>query len=105
MDQKQAIRKVKQFAELVRGHLPGCEVMLFGSYAQGRAHRDSDIDVAIVVDEYRGDLLGMKAMLFRLRRGVDVRIEPLLLERKHDPANFLGEITRTGKLVTSYPQA
>jgi uncharacterized protein len=102
MDQKQAIRKVKQFAELVRQHLPVCDVLLYGSYAQGRARRYSDIDVAVVIDEYRGDLFGMKAKLFRLRRDIDVRIEPLLLERKHDPANFLKQIEHTGKVIASY---
>jgi len=102
MDQKQAIRKVKQFAQIVREHLPVCDVLLYGSYAEGRPRRYSDIDVAVVVDEYRGDLLGMKARLFRLRRDIDVRIEPLLLERKHDPANFLAEIVRTGRVIASY---
>jgi predicted nucleotidyltransferase len=102
MDQRQAVRKVKQFAEIVRRHLPVCEVLLYGSHAKGRSHRYSDIDVAVVVDEYTGDLFGMKARLFRLRREIDVRIEPLLIERKHDPANFLEEIQRTGKLIASY---
>ena len=102
MDQGQAIRKVKRFAEVVRQHLPVCDVLLYGSYAKGRPRRYSDIDVAIVVDEYSGDLLDMKARLFRLRRQIDVRIEPLLLERKHDPARFLDEIARTGRLVASY---
>ena len=102
MDQRQAVRKVEQFAEAVRQHLPVCDVLLYGSYAKGRPGQHSDIDVAVVVDEYTGDLFGMKASLFRLRRGIDVRIEPLLLERKHDPANFLEEILRTGKLIASY---
>lgn len=102
MDQKQAIRIVRQFAEAVRPHLPVCEVLLYGSYANGRARRYSDIDVAVVVDEYDGDLLGMKARLFRLRRSIDVRIEPLLVERRHDPARFLDEIARTGKLIASF---
>ena len=102
MDQKQALRKVKQFAQLVRQHLPVCDVLLYGSYAKGGARRYSDIDVAIVVDEYVGDLFGMKARLFRLRRDIDVRIEPLLLERKHDPARFVEEIVRTGKVIASY---
>jgi len=102
VDQKQAVHKVKQFARLVRQHLPACDVLLYGSYARGSSHRYSDIDVAIVVDEYKGDLLGMKARLFRLRRDIDVRIEPLLVERKHDPANFLAEIVRTGKVIASY---
>jgi uncharacterized protein len=102
MDQGQAIRKVKQFAEMVRQHLPVCDVLLYGSYAKGRPRRCSDIDVAVVVDEYAGDLLSMKARLFRLRRQVDVRIEPLLLERKHDPAHFLDEIARTSRLIASF---
>lgn len=102
MDQKQVVRKVKQFAEVVRQHLPVCDVLLYGSYAKGHPRRYSDIDVAIVVDEYPGDLLGMKARLFRLRRSIDVRIEPLLVERKHDPARFLNEIARTGRLIASF---
>ena len=102
MDQRQAVRKVEQFAQAVRRHLPVCDVLLYGSYAKGRPRQYSDIDVAVVVDEYTGDLFGMKASLFRLRGGIDVRIEPLLLERKHDPANFLEEILRTGKLIASY---
>ncbi|MFB3894022.1 MAG: nucleotidyltransferase domain-containing protein [Phycisphaerae bacterium] len=83
----------------MRRHIPACEVFLYGSYARGRGRRYSDIDVAVVVDEYDGDLLEMKARLFRLRRDVDVRIEPLLLERKHDPAGFLDEIMRAGKVI------
>ncbi len=102
MDKKQAAQKVKQFAEIVRTHLPVCDVLLYGSYATGHARQYSDIDVAVVVDEYTGNLLGMKALLFRLRREIDVRIEPLLLERKHDPAHFLDEIVRTGKMIASY---
>jgi len=102
MDQKQVILKVRRFAELVRQHLPACDVFLYGSYARGRARRYSDIDVAVVVDEYTGNLLGMKAKLFRLRREIDVRIEPLLLERKHDPARFLEQIERTGRMITPY---
>lgn len=102
MDQEQAIRRVERFAEIVRQYLPVCDVLLYGSYAKGGTRPHSDIDVAVVVDEYPGDVLGMKARLFRLRREVDVRIEPLLVERKHDPANFLQEIVRTGKLIASF---
>lgn len=93
---------MKRFARIVRQHLPVCDVLLYGSYATGRPGRYSDIDVAIVVDEYTGDLFAMKARLFRLRREIDVRIEPLLIERNHDPAGFLDEIKRAGKVIASY---
>src|SRR6266542_2229925 len=101
MDKRQAVRKVKQFAELVRQHLPACDIFLYGSYAQGRPRRHSDIDVAVVVAEYAGDLLDMKARLFRLRRDIDVRIVPLLLERKHDPTRFLEQTKGTGRIIES----
>jgi uncharacterized protein len=102
MDQRRVIQKIEQFAQVVRQHLPVCDVLLYGSYVNGHPRRYSDIDVAVVVEEYTGDLFDMKARLFRLRRDIDVRIEPLLLERKHDPSNFLREIKRTGKLIASY---
>lgn len=102
MDQEQAVRKVKQFAEEVRQHLPVCELWLYGSYAKGCQRRYSDIDVAVVVDEYKGDLWSMWAHLFSLGMDIDTRIEPLLLERKHDSANFLEEIQCSGQLIASY---
>ena len=101
MGKKRAVQKVKQFAERVRAYLPECEVFLYGSYARGNSHEYSDVDVAVVVDEYRGDLFEMKATLCRLAREVDVLIEPLLIERKYDPANFLSEIENTGKSIAA----
>ena len=45
MDQRQAVRKVEQFAQAVRQHLPVCDVLPYGSYAKGRPRQYSDIDV------------------------------------------------------------
>ncbi|MEX0776408.1 MAG: hypothetical protein WD042_11955 [Phycisphaeraceae bacterium] len=40
--------------------------------------------------------------LAHLRRDIDVRIEPLLLERKHDLAHFLSEVQRTGRVIAPH---
>jgi predicted nucleotidyltransferase len=48
---------------------------LFGSYAKGYATNDSDIDIAIVVDEM-DNFFTLQMLLMRLRRSVDLRIEP-----------------------------
>jgi predicted nucleotidyltransferase len=48
---------------------------LFGSYAKGNATNDSDIDIAIVVDEM-DNFFALQMQLMRLRRSVDLRIEP-----------------------------
>lgn len=48
---------------------------LFGSYAKGNEHADSDIDIALVVGQM-DDFFLLQTQLMRLRRSVDLRIEP-----------------------------
>lgn len=69
------------------------KMMLFGSYARGTQREDSDVDVAIIVDEMQGDYFSTRPLLWRIRREVDDRIEPVLLETKHD-TGFL----KTGRI-------
>ena len=74
---------------------------LFGSQAKGTAHDDSDIDVAVVFKNIDDDYLETAAKLFQLRRNIDSRIEPVVLEENHDPGGFLEEITKTGNIIFS----
>ncbi len=99
MDTRQAIDIVKRYAEVVRLHCPVRKVVLYGSYARGTAHEYSDIDVAVLVPRIEGDLLDLETTLFRLGRGVDFRIEPVLREEGHDPSGLTAEILRTGRVV------
>ena len=48
---------------------------LFGSYATNRHHKDSDIDIAVVIKDY-SDFFDVQMELMRLRRKIDSRIEP-----------------------------
>ncbi|MCI5131635.1 MAG: nucleotidyltransferase domain-containing protein [Candidatus Electrothrix sp. EH2] len=75
------------------------KMMLFGSYARGTQREDSDVDVAIIVDEMEGDYFSTRPLLWRIRREVDDRIEPVLLETKHDQGGFLKEIIKNGILI------
>ena len=47
------------------------------------------------------DFLTCEARLFRLRREIDVRIEPVLLEESNDRSGFLEEILKTGEIIYS----
>lgn len=76
-------------------------VILFGSHLRGTATRDSDIDVAVVVDRIRGDYLQLSAGLFDMVRDVDKRIEPVLLSRSQDRSGFLENILQHGKIIYS----
>ena len=75
------------------------EMILFGSYAKGNAREDSDVDVAIVVKTHTGDYYSTRPLLWRIRREVDDRIEPVLIEKTHDESGFLSEIMKTGVVI------
>ena len=48
---------------------------LFGSYATGHAHRDSDIDIAVVSQDLSGDWLDDYCHLTRIADDFDARME------------------------------
>lgn len=101
MDEKDTIiEKVKTYKSLVKQSFPLKidQFWLFGSYAKGTSHRDSDIDVALVVEHLDEDYDFFKTepVLWKLKRNVDVRIEPHIIARDNDYAGFLNEIKRTG---------
>lgn len=51
-------------------------IYLYGSYAKGTNSVDSDIDIAVIGDEFTGDPVEDTLKLMRIRRKVDIRIEP-----------------------------
>jgi predicted nucleotidyltransferase len=75
------------------------KMILFGSYAKGNQREDSDVDVAIVVDEMQGDYFLTRPLLWRVRREVDDRIEPVILEKSNNESGFLDEVMKNGILI------
>ena len=74
-------------------------MILFGSYAKGNQKDDSDIDVAIVVNSITQDFFSYAPLLWKLRREIDDRIEPILIEKNKDESGFLKEILKTGLII------
>ncbi len=100
MDKREAINKVKAYKQLLKDHLRFEDMYLFGSYAKDNYHEDSDIDVAIVVDHIEDDYFSIAPLLWKLRRQIDDRIEPVLIEKEFDDAGFLCEIQKHGIKIT-----
>ena len=80
------------------------EAVLFGSYAQGNPHEDSDIDLAVFSPEMEKIEIEEKAKLFsEVRRKCNPDIEVHFFSEKmlHEarPTNFCGYILATGKRV------
>ena len=99
MDKEKVIERVKQYGDLVRQNFRVKKIILYGSYAKGYAGENSDIDVAIVLSSIDEDFLISESKLFRLRRNIDARIEPILLEEENDKSGFLEEILKTGEII------
>ncbi|WP_373523422.1 nucleotidyltransferase domain-containing protein [Aquiflexum sp.] len=96
MEKKGAIKKVKQYKLLLGNHFDLEAVYLFGSFESDTNRKDSDIDVAVVVKNIEGDFFSVNPLLWKLRRQIDDRIEPILFERNNDKSGFLDEIKRNG---------
>ncbi len=75
MDKPEALDKARIYADLITVTFSPKQIFLFGSYAKGNYHNDSDIDIAVVFDDYQGSM-EMQLALMRLGRKVDSRIEP-----------------------------
>ncbi|MCF7912464.1 MAG: nucleotidyltransferase domain-containing protein [Candidatus Cloacimonetes bacterium] len=90
-----AIEIAKKYAEVLKKRFQIELMYIFGSYITGNYREESDIDIAVIIKEKDYDFLLYSKELFRLRREVDLRIEPVLLDSIHDLV-FLKEIAKSG---------
>jgi len=84
---------------LISKHFDIDELVLYGSYAKGTQNADSDIDVAIVVNSIDQDFFTYAPLLWKLKREIDDRIEPILIEKISDESGFLKEVLKTGLII------
>ncbi|MBF8438215.1 nucleotidyltransferase domain-containing protein [Halanaerobiaceae bacterium Z-7014] len=106
MDKEKAIELAKEYANIVSRHFSVKEVILYGSYASNRAHEYSDIDIAVIVSELNGDFLDAEKKLYKLRREIDLRIEPVLIIDDEDISGFKERVLKSGiKVLTFEPTA
>ena len=74
-------------------------IILFGSYAKGTNNENSDIDIAIITDDFENDIFDEELNLMKLRRNIDTRIEPHLIrieDYKNVETPLIREIIDTG---------
>lgn len=96
MDKKQAMNIAKKYASAVRKTFSVCDIILYGSYARGTATENSDIDIAVIVDQLPNDYLSAASLLWKLTREIDDGIEPVLLTADDDASGFLTTVRNTG---------
>jgi len=83
----------RKYANLVKEEMNVESVYLFGSFVNGRFDSDSDIDIAVIADDFSGDIVEDTLKLMRIRRKIDTRIEPHPM-RKDNP--FVQQVMTIG---------
>jgi len=75
MDKREAVNIAQKYILNVNRKFQIEKAYLFGSFAKGTQHRDSDIDLAIVFQNVE-DIIEMQILLLQLRSEDDLLIEP-----------------------------
>ncbi len=74
----EAVKIARRYVTELRKHgLKVTRAYLYGSYAYGKPHKYSDIDVVIVSPQFKGIRFLDSYEIAKLRRSVDLRISPL----------------------------
>ena len=75
MDKREAIITAQNYVDNISEKYELSQAFVFGSYAKGNYHSDSDIDVAVVLKNVH-NLFDAQIDLLHLRKDEDLQIEP-----------------------------
>lgn len=92
------MESIKKYIEKISQYYKIEAIILFGSYAKGTEDEDSDIDIAIISNDFN-DIIEDGAKLIGLTWKIDTRIEPhpITTEDYKKVSNpFIREVVDTG---------
>ena len=95
---KDIIVSINKFIEETKKLYNITAIILFGSYAKGTQNEESDIDIAVISDDFH-DIYDCMAILMGITWDIDARIEPhpITTEDYKKISNpFIKEVIDTG---------
>ena len=95
---KEILDVINVFVNEIKKYYNVSRVILFGSYAKGTNNEESDIDIAIISDEFE-NIYECMAELMGMTWDIDARIEPHPIKQKDfDEVSdyFIKEVRDTG---------
>jgi len=101
-DKKVIYQKIQEYIHLLeKNQIKVWRLYLYGSYAKGHFSEDSDIDLAVFLEKEDLDGFEEDAQLMKLRRKVDIRIEPHPFAKSDfDETNpYIKEIIESGERI------
>lgn len=95
---KEILNSINEFIKEIKKHYNITTIILFGSYAKGTENEDSDIDIAVISDDFE-DIYECMANLMGMTWDIDARIEPHPIKKKdfeEESDYFIKEVINTG---------
>lgn len=84
------LRIAKRYiAHLKKNRVKVERAYLYGSYAAGKPHADSDIDIVVVSRQFRKSRYEDSVRIAKLRREIDLRIQPLAYNPRDFVSNYV----------------
>ena len=99
IEKKEAIKLAKSYKELITPYFPNNKMYLFESYSKGNQTDESDIDIAVVVKNFKKDYFEEVPLLWKTRRKVSTLVEPILLSFDDKNSPIYEEVTKNGILI------
>ena len=101
LDKEKARQIAAEYAKEVSKVLPIDKAILFGSFASGSPHEESDIDVAVFVRGLDAESWYATRILLQdvLWNRTFLDIEPHLLDETDDPSGFVSHVLNTGEVI------
>lgn len=102
MDTNAAVKLAERFGRSASAELPVTGVWLYGSWVYGIPTEYSDIDIGVTMKIFPTDILAVEKLLFKIRRKIDTRIEPVLINPEGDRSGFSEMVIKKG--IRVYPK-
>ena len=105
--QQAALVRIRQFLEELRDSgIPLRQAILFGSFARNEQHDYSDIDLALVADNFTGAaFIDSKPFIRSIVKHVEIKPHTFYPAQFTDWNPFVQEILRTGIVVGEWKPA
>lgn len=102
MDKREALRIAGVYIDSISTKYNISQAILFGSFAKGTNHDDSDIDIAIIINNVV-DIIDAQIDLMKLRRKIDLRIEPhpFMISDFNQSNPVVNEILKYGIIINN----
>lgn len=95
---KEILNSINEYIKEIKKHYNVTAIILFGSYAKGTENEYSDIDIAVILEDFE-DIYDCMANLMGMTWDIDARIEPHPIKKKdfdEESDYFIKEVINTG---------